>query len=105
MSDLVPPGWLAEFDAEAHRAWVENFVRTMNNGGTWQLPSNGQVYKIDKLNKTITLISGSVDDTYWKNFKVFGLIGWATVFSPVREGMGKSSNVGNLIRGLNEFRS
>lgn len=35
--------------------WALQFVRVMKDGGMWGFPATGLVYKIDKINKTLTL--------------------------------------------------
>lgn len=56
--------------------WTKNMIETMNDGGVWGLPINGQVYKFDKVNKELNLIEGKMDDMFDKVVVNFGYFGY-----------------------------
>lgn len=91
---------MPNFDPAEHKAWAEDFLRQMNHGGEWQLPSNNQVYKIDKVNKKLIMIRGSEDITFRMNKAVFGLLGYSVESAPQQTGRGKSSVSGQLIQSI-----
>lgn len=62
--------------------WFRVFIEKARDGMEWHVPSTGQIYKIDKVNKTFTLIRDSeldVNDWHERNKMVLGLLGYSMI--------------------------
>lgn len=87
------PRWLDHW--EPRRADIEFFrimLIDMKDGGIWEVPATGAVYKLDKTAKTLTLTKGPVDEWFWKNVKTLPRIGYRVIVNKTQaDGSGKSS--------------
>lgn len=56
--------------------WCGEIVRTLEDGGIWALPSTRMVYRIDKTEKTLTLLEGTNMELHQLNINYFGKVGY-----------------------------
>lgn len=69
-------------------AWFQNMLRMLKPMGEWVVPATGQVYEIDKPNRTVTLVAGGVNDPdHWheKTKAVFQKLGYTVHDEPPRQ--------------------
>jgi hypothetical protein len=62
--------------------WARSILKIFSDGATWLLPSSGHVYKINHIDKKLTLVVGeSNDERAWhrKNVVTFGRLGYTVV--------------------------
>lgn len=57
-------------------AWTKNLISNLNEGGTWVVPYNGQIYQIFHSKKELHLISGDDKSLFEKNQKIFWMFGY-----------------------------
>lgn len=68
--------------------YFQNVLRILKPNAVWGMPRTGQVYKVDKNNKTFTLIEGDPhDEDHWhdKTRKTLARLGWAVYDGPTPE--------------------
>lgn len=66
-------------------AWFRQLLTMANEGAIWAVPGTGQVYRLSKANKTMTLIQGDPNDRQqWhaKNKIVLAKLGWRVLDGP-----------------------
>jgi len=72
----APAAWQPSPD---QLAWFTALLNRMQDGQQWAMPSTGQVYQLDKTNRTLALVAGSPNDPFgWhkKNKVVLGRLGY-----------------------------
>jgi hypothetical protein len=62
--------------------FVAQLIRTVKDGGVWGVPQNGQVYRFNHRDKTITLIKGRVDFITHRTRVIAAKLGWRVVIAP-----------------------
>ena len=67
---------LSPLEAEQFLPWALSLVTSLKHGGTWIVPVNQTIYKIDKEEKTLTLLVGQPDQIHENSKMVFGLAGY-----------------------------
>ena len=72
-SNNVPPEHILE--------WCRNLVRTLTDGGVWGIPRSGTVFRVDKTNQKLILLTAGHDDDsdFFATQEVFSHIGWDVV--------------------------
>lgn len=57
--------------------WCRNLVAMVADGGFWAVPRSSLVFRVNKQNKTLTLVAGDPSDgDVAESRHVFALIGW-----------------------------
>jgi len=56
--------------------FIQNLIRTVRNGGKWEVPRNGQIYVFDHTNKTLTMTAGIVDFITHRTRVICAKLGW-----------------------------
>lgn len=85
--------------------WFRDFIAQAKDGMMWKVPSTGQVYKIDKVNKTFTLVLDTEDDhDRWhdRNKMILGLLGWKMIDNK-SSAQSFSATDGNWVIGVFDF--
>jgi len=60
--------------------WCENLVRAAAQNAVWGIPRSGTVFRIDKENKKLILITPGKDDSdFYATKRVFSFIGWDVI--------------------------
>jgi hypothetical protein len=72
-SNNVPPEHILE--------WCRNLVRTLHDGGVWGIPRSQTVFRVDKQQQRLVLISAGSDNDadFFATQEVFAHIGWDVV--------------------------
>jgi hypothetical protein len=72
-SSNVPPDHILK--------WCRNHVRLMKDGGVWGIPRSKTVFRVDKENQLLILISPGEDDgdDFRATKHVFSFIGWGVI--------------------------
>lgn len=63
-------------------AWFRQFLTMQRDGSMWASPTSGLVYRINKTNKTLTLVTGDPnDERNWhkKNIVTLAKLGWTVL--------------------------
>lgn len=60
-------------------AWTEQLFRMMKHGAVWAVPHNQCVYRIDKEQKRLVLISGQPDELHERTKQVCARFGYTVV--------------------------
>lgn len=67
---------LSPLEAESFVPWASSLITSLKHRGVWAVPINKTIYKIDKEEKTLTLVVGEVDQIHENSKMVFGLAGY-----------------------------
>ena len=58
--------------------WLKDLLETLKDGGIWVVPCSTSAFKINKQDKTLTLLVGNINDpTNQRTATVAEAIGWA----------------------------
>ena len=57
--------------------WLKDLLETLKDGGIWAVPCSASTFKINKREKTLTLLDGNPDDpTNQRTATVADALGW-----------------------------
>ena len=45
--------------------WTANMLATLQDGGTWVIPHNGSIWKVNKTARTLTCVTGPKDHMFY----------------------------------------
>ena len=62
----------------AAKAWTEQLLSTLNDGGTWAVPRSGTIIRFDKTNKKARVIHQMSPDTTRE--RVLEVMGWEIIY-------------------------
>lgn len=62
--------------------WTANMIRMLNDGGSWVIPMNQSVWKIDKKRKVFVCIHGANDDMFHKITVCCRQLEYTTEYAP-----------------------
>lgn len=60
--------------------WQRRLINKLNDGGVWGIPENGTVYRINKVERTLTCINGPKDSIFDKLTEVCRYLNYKTVY-------------------------
>lgn len=69
-----------KFEPNDHdMSWTRKLISSLNEGGIWAVPYNGQVYQIYHSKKELHLIKGDDMNLFNKNKKIFFRLGYKVI--------------------------
>lgn len=106
-------GWRPD---PAQLQWTRNLIASMNDGGTWGVPANGNVYIFDKKANVLRFVAGDENNVlHQRTVVIFNQLGWtvrdergnatgldATAFAESRQlgsHAGRGAQAARLLRG------
>ena len=58
--------------------WLKDLLETLKDGGIWAVPCSASTFKINKQDKTLTLLAGDINNpTNQRTVAVAAAMGWS----------------------------
>lgn len=56
--------------------WTHNLINMVKDGGVWAVPMNGNIYRFNKVTRTVSMVQGEADDLHQRFLVCLKALGW-----------------------------